>query len=38
MKEKENGSGKKRMGYILYIHYLKQHYIAIFYREAMNND
>ena len=38
MKEKESGSGKRRMGYILYIHYIKQYYITLFYIETMSSD
>jgi hypothetical protein len=29
MKEKESGSGKRRMNYILYIHTFKQYYILL---------
>jgi hypothetical protein len=36
--EKESGSGKRRMNYILYIHYFKQYYITLFYRETMSSD
>ena len=38
MKEKESGSGKRHMGYILYIHCIKQYYITLFYRETMSSD
>ena len=38
MKKKESESEKRHMGYILYIHCIKQYYITLFYRETMNND
>jgi hypothetical protein len=38
MKEKESRSGKRRMGYILYIHNFKQYYITLFYIETMSSD
>jgi hypothetical protein len=38
MKEIESGSEKRRMGYILYNHCIKQYCITLFYREIMSSD